>query len=171
VILTKTNITFNQIEAVENLSEVLKETFDVDLNISGGWGYDNNSAVIVEHLDISIDQFLHMFATIRATIEMNLMQDEENRYGGINVTFLEGEQFEIENKIYDHITFEITAMNEKKYAEFIQEYKDNYGKNEAFDMDNHFKRRTQNNITLKSDYWFCGLEKYYYDKETDESVN
>jgi len=168
--LKKNNIIFNQIEPVENLSTVLKDTFDVELDLSGGWGYDNNSAVVVNHLDIPIDQFLHMFATIRATIEMNLMQDEKSRYGGIKVTFLEGEQFEVENKIYDHITFEITAMNEKKYAEFIQEYKDNYGKNEDFDMDDHFKRRTENTITLKSDYWFCGLEKYYYDSQTQESI-
>ena len=168
--MKKNNIIFNQIEPVENLSTVLKDTFDVELDLSGGWGYDNNSAVVVNHLDIPIDQFLHMFATIRATIEMNLMQDEKSRYGGIKVTFLEGEQFEVENKIYDHITFEITAMNEKKYAEFIQEYKDNYGKNEDFDMDDHFKRRTENTITLKSDYWFCDLEKYYYDSQTQESI-
>ncbi|MEA3553428.1 MAG: hypothetical protein U9R39_03370 [Campylobacterota bacterium] len=155
------NITFNQIETVDNLQEVLKETFEVDLDISGGWGYDNKSAVIVNHLDIPIDQFLHMFATIRANIEMNLMQDENNRYGGINVTFLEGKQFEIDNKTYDHITFEITAINEKKYAEFIKEYKDNYGKNKDFDLNDHFKRRKENTITMKSDFWFYGLEKYY----------
>ncbi len=163
--MKKTNITFNQIEPVENLSHVLKETFDVDLDISGGWGYDNKSAVIVNHLDMPIDQFLHMFATIRANIEMNIMQDENKRYGGINVSFLEGEQFDIENKIYDHITFEITAINEKEYAQFIQEYKDNYGKNKDFDMDAHFKRRAQSTISLKSDYWFHGLEKYYHDNE------
>ena len=168
--MKKTNITFNQIEPVENLSSVLKDTFDINLDVSGGWGYDNKSAVKVNSLDIPIDQFLHMFATVRATIEMNLMQEEENRHSGINVAFLEGEQFEIENRIYDHITFEITAMNEKKYAEFIQEYKDNYGKNEAFDMDDHFKKRAENTITLKSDYWFCGLEKYYYDNQTQESI-
>lgn len=159
-------IEFNQIEPVENLSSILKDTFEVELDISGGWGYDNNNAVVVHSLDMPIDQFLHMFATIRSTIEMNLMQDEENRYGGINVTFLEGEQFEIENKIYDHVTFEITAMKENEYAEFIQEYKDNYGKNKDFDMNDHFKRREQSTISLQSDYWFEGLEKYYYEDET-----
>jgi len=169
--LKKNSIIFNQIEPVENLSAVIKDTFDVKLNISGGWGYDNKSAVVVNSLDIPIDQFLHMFATVRATIEMNLMQEEENRYGGIKVDFLEGGQFKIENKMYDHIIFEITAMNEKKYAEFIQEYKDNYGKNEAFDMNEHFKRRIENTITLKSDYWFCGLEKYYHDTEIEEIVD
>lgn len=169
--MKKSKITFNQIEPVENLSSVLKDTFDVNLDISGGWGYDNNSAVQVNSLDIPIDQFLHMYATVRATIEMNLMQDEENRYGGIKVAFLEGEQFEVENKIYDHITFEITAMNEKKYAGFIQEYKENHGKNEDFDINGHFERRAQNTITVKSDYWFCGLEKYYHVNEIDKSID
>ncbi|MEA3497790.1 MAG: hypothetical protein U9R16_01905 [Campylobacterota bacterium] len=165
------NITFNQIESVENLSQVLKETFDVDLDISGGWGYDNKGAVVVNHLDIPIDQFLHMFATIRANIEMNLMQDEDNRYGGINISFLEGEQFEIDNKIYDHITFEISAINEKKYAKYIQEYKDNYGKNKDFDMSDHFKRRKEDTITMQSDFWFYGLEKYYHDSKSENTTN
>lgn len=165
--MKETKVEFNQIEEVENLSEILKETFDVNLDISGGWGYDNNSAVILNSLDIPIDQFLHMFATIRATIEMNLMLDEDERYGGINVNFLEGEQFEIENKIFDHVTFEVTAMKESTYANFIQEYKDNYGKNKDFDMSDHFKRRAESTISLKCDYWFCGLEKYYYENGND----
>ncbi len=162
--MKETKIEFNQIEPVENLQEVLKDTFDVDLDISGGWGYDNKSAVTVNTLDIPIDQFLHMFATIRATIEMNLMLDEDERYGGINAVFLEGEQFEIENKLYDHIRFEITAMNGKKYAEFIQKYKDNYGKNKDFDMDEHFKQREESTISVQCDFWFYGLDKYYYDE-------
>ncbi len=155
-------MTFYQIEKVDNLSEVLKETFDVDLNISGGWGYDNKSAVVVNDLDVPIDQFLHMFATIRSTIEMNLMLEKDDRYGGINVTFVEGEQFEIENKLYDHVVFEVTGMNENKYAQFIQEYKDNYGKNKDFDMSDHFKRREESTISMRSDFWFIGLDKFYY---------
>ncbi|MEA2017579.1 MAG: hypothetical protein U9N59_03945 [Campylobacterota bacterium] len=155
------NIIFNQIEPVQNLSEVLKETFDVDLDISGGWGYSNKDAVTINSLDMPIDQFLHMFSSIRANIEMNIMQDEDTRYGGINLTFLQGEQFEIDNKTYDHITFEITAMLEKDYSKFIQEYKDNYGKNKNFDMGDHFQRRKEKSITIKSDFWFYGLDKYY----------
>lgn len=131
---------FKQIVPVDDISGLILEVFDVKLDISGGWGYDYKNSVVVNSLDMPIDQFLNLFANLRANIEMNLTLEEDERYGGINVHFLNGEQFTIDNKTYDHVTFEITAMKEKEYAKVIQEYKDNYGKNENFDMDKHFKK-------------------------------
>ncbi len=153
-----TNIEFKPIEHVDNIKKVIKNVFDVELNITGGWGYDNNSAVIIEKLDIPMDQFIHMFATMRANIEMNLTLEEDERYGGINLTFKDNKKFEINNKTYDIVSFKVTAMKEKIYAQFIKEYKDGYGKKE-FDLSDHFKRRTENTITRYIDYWFLGLEK------------
>jgi len=153
---------FEQITPVDDMARVIEEAFGVKLDISGGWGYDNKSAVKVHSLEMPIDQFLHTFAAIRANIEMNLTLQEDERYGGINIHFIDGQQFEIENKMYDHITFEITAMKEKEYVEFIQEYKDNYGKNKDFDMSKHFKRREEATISVEADFWFEGLEKYYH---------
>jgi len=153
---------FKQIEPVENISEVILDVFDVKLDISGGWGYSHKDAVIVNSLEMPIDQFLNMFATIRANIEMNLTLEEDERYGGINIHFVDGEQFTIEGKTFDHIRFEVTAMREKEYAKLIQEYKDNYGKNSDFDMDAHFQKRKELTIKLESDFWFKGLEEYYH---------
>jgi len=154
---------FKQIELVENISEVILDVFSVKLDISGGWGYSHKDAVIVNSLEMPIDQFLNMFATIRANIEMNLTLEEDERYGGINVHFVDGEQFTIENQTFDHIRFEITAMREKEYATLIQEYKDNYGKNSDFDMDAHFQKRKELTIKVESDFWFKGLEEYYHE--------
>jgi len=153
---------FKQITPVDNISELILEVFDVKLDISGGWGYDYKNPVVVNSLDMSIDQFLNLFANLRANIEMNMTLEEDERYGGINVHFLDGEQFTIENKTYDHIRFEVTAMKEKNYAKVIQEYKDNYGKNENFDMSEHFRKREELSVKLVSDFWFEGLEEYYH---------
>jgi len=152
------NMEFEKVEPVENIRQVLQDVFEVDLNIEGGWGYDNNTATIVNNLDVPLDQFVHMYSTIRATIEMNLMLDEENRFGGINTNFEESKKFEIENKTYDVLTFKITAINEKMYAKFIKEYKDGYGKKE-FDLSDHFKRREENTVSRYVDYWFVGLKE------------
>jgi hypothetical protein len=147
------------VEPVEDIRQVIKDVFDVDLHISGGWGYDNKTAVVAKDLNMPLDQFVHMFATIRATIEMNLMiKDENERMGGINVAHEDSKRFEIENKEYDVLTFKVTAMNEKKYAEFIQEYKDNYGKKD-FDLNDHFKRREAATSLRVLDYWFYGLKE------------
>jgi hypothetical protein len=159
------NLYFEKVPTVDNISEVIEETFGVKLDISGGWGYDDKSAVVVHSLDMPIDQFLFMFSSIRANIEMNMTLDEDDRYGGINTEFIDGTQIEINNKAYDMISFEITAMKESTYAYFIQEYKDNYGINKDFDLDEHFKKRKENTIHLKQEYWFCGLENFYVSDE------
>ena len=155
---------FKQITPVDDMAKLIQEVFDVKLDISGGWGYGYKTPVMVNSLNMSIDQFLNLFANLRANIEMNMTLEEDNRYGGINVHFLDGEQFTIENKTYDHIRFEVTAMREKEYAKVIQEYKDNYGKNENFDMDKHFKKREELTIKLVADFWFEGLEEYYHNE-------
>ena len=152
------DIKFKPIESVENISTVIKNLFDVDLNISGGWGYDNSSAIITEKLDMPIEQFVHMFATMRANIEMNLALDENKRYGGINLTPKSDKKIEINNKTYNVASFTITAINEKKYAKFIKEYKDGYGK-ERFDLANHFNKRKENTITREVDCWFYSIEE------------
>ena len=153
---------FKQITPVDNISGLILDVFDVKLDISGGWGYDYKKPVVIDNIDMSIDQFLNLFANLRSNIEMNLTLEEDDRYSGINVHFLDGEQFTIENKTYDHIRFEITAMKDKEYIKVIQEYKDNYGKNENFDMDKHFKKREELTIKVVADFWFEGLEEYYH---------
>ena len=159
--MTKNSISFERLPAVDDMSGVIEDMFGVKLDISGGWGYDPKSVVIVNSLDKPIDQFLYTFSNIRANTEMNMILNKEDRYGSINTTFIEGKQIELENVKYDMITFQITAMKEDIYAEFIQEYKDNYAKNKNFDLDDHFKRRKESTITIKSDFWFCGLQRYY----------
>lgn len=155
---------YKQLTPVEDISGLILEVFDVKLDISGGWGYDHKSVVVVNSLDMPIDQFLNLFASLRANIELNLTLEEDERYGGINVHFLDGEQFSIENKTFDHIKFEITAMREKEYAKVIQEYKDNYGKNKDFDMEAHFQKRKELSINFVADFWFEGLQEYYHDE-------
>jgi hypothetical protein len=151
-------VEFEQIIPIENMKDELKEVFEVDMDISGGWGYDHNTAIVVHSLKSSLEQFVHTFASIRANIEMNLTLDEDSRYGGINVNFEESKKFEIENRVFDVLTFKITAMKEKDYAEFIAEYKENYGKKE-FDMQEHFNRRKEATITRVVDFWFLGLDE------------
>lgn len=152
-------VEFEKLPLVDDIAGVLEDVFGVKLDVAGDWGYDNKRVLEVRKLETSIDQFIHMFASMRANAEMNLTLEEEDRYGGINVTLKEAKEFEIEKKTYDVFTFNITAMPEKIYAQFIQEYKDNYGKNKNFDMDDHFKRRKQNSISIESDFWFYGLKK------------
>ncbi|SHO80996.1 hypothetical protein MNB_SV-15-48 [hydrothermal vent metagenome] len=150
------NIEFKNLEDMGNIKNVISELFGVTLDISGGWGYDANSSVIINNLDMPINQFLNLFAMVRANMEMNITVDSDNRYSGINVSLEEQKNIDIEDKSYQVVTFKITAMNEKIYKNFITEYKENLNK-EEFDLSNHFKRRDESKITRVVDYWFYNL--------------
>ncbi len=147
-----TNIEFKPIEKVDSIQEVIKNLFDVTLDISGGWGYDYKSATLVKSLE-NVDQFLHMFASMRAHIEMNATLEKADRYGGINLTLKERKTLTIDSKTYEVVTYHLTAMREEDYTHFIKEYKDGYGKKE-FDLASHFDRRKKSTIERKVDYWF-----------------
>ena len=48
---------FERLPAVDDIAGVIEDVFGVKLDISGGWGYDNNSVLVVNSLDMPIDQF------------------------------------------------------------------------------------------------------------------
>ncbi len=114
--MTKQN--FKMLQEVEDIKTIIKDTFELELDVQGGWGYDNNTALKVNSLNsMNLEQFVHTFATIRAILEMNLTCNKDEKYAGINATFEESKKFEINNKTYDVLSFKITAMNEKLYGE------------------------------------------------------
>lgn len=147
------SVDFDKLTPVDDISGVLEDVFGLKLDVYGGWGYDNNSVLKVRNINIPKKQFFHTFASMRANIEMNLILDEDQRYGGINVSEIQNSELKVDNKTYEVVTFKITAMKEKKYNDFIQEYKDNYGKDD-FDIAKHFKDREENTIEINQDFWF-----------------
>lgn len=159
--MSQNNIYFQRLPEVDDLSGLLEDIFEVKLDISGGWGYDNNTPVIVHTLNLPIDQFLYTFANMKAHTEMNMFLDEKDRYNNINVKLIEGKQIEIEDKVFDMITFEISAIKEDIYLELMKEYEENYEKNKDFDLDEHLQKKDMNTITVQNDIWFYGLEDYY----------
>ena len=142
-------ITFKQIDSGDDIKEVLKSAFDIDLPVSGGWGYDKESATIIEPSQTSKKQLQFTFASMRAYIEMNLTQKKDSRYGGINLKELSCEV----DKEYEKVTYEITGMLESTYAKFIKEYKENF-QSTNFNMSEHFEKRKENTLTRIEVFWF-----------------
>ncbi|MEA2098606.1 MAG: hypothetical protein U9P72_00580 [Campylobacterota bacterium] len=149
----KTTQEFKKAQDVENIKETIKDIFDLELDISGGWGYDQQSALKIKKLDCSFEQFAHTFAIIRSNVEMNIMQEESNSHSGLNV-HIENQKEITENGIdYKIVSFKVTATLTQLNKEFIKEYKENYGK-ESFDIQEHFQRRKEAEITRTIECWF-----------------
>ena len=147
--------TFKKLQENNNIRELIKSTFDADLPVAGNWGYTKENATIIEVVQDSmpLSQMEHMVTSIRAHLEMNITQEQENRYAGINANERAREESRSEEGTFNKVTYEITAMKEDLYTAFIKEYKEGYGK-EEFDLNEHFKRRKEATLTREIVHYF-----------------
>jgi hypothetical protein len=145
--------TFPVLQCNDDLKQIIKVAFDTDLDIKGAWGYTQETATIILSSPAPLAQFEHMFASMRAYAEMNTTLAEEERYGSINLNEVAREQIASENLLYDKVTYEVSAMNEKVYTSFINAYKEGYG-TEGFDMSEHFEKRKEATLKRKVTHWF-----------------
>ena len=147
--------TFNTLVENNNIQELIKTTFDSDLPLSGGWGYSQEKASIIEALPqgMPLPQLEHMVTSIRAHLEMNITQIEAQRYGAINANEIAREESQNGGFIYNKVTYEITAIKEDLFKQFMREYKEGYEK-EGFDLNEHFKRRKEATLTREAIHYF-----------------
>ena len=144
---------FKPLSCNDDLKDIIKTAFDSDLDIAGAWGYSKELATEIITSDIPLSQLEHIFASMRAYIEMNMTLEVSNRYASINVKELSRETQVIDNLTYHKIIYTVTAIKESRYADFIKEYKDNYGK-EDFDLDGHFAKRKEETLHREVTHWF-----------------
>jgi len=85
-------VTFEQLKSGDDIREVIKTAFDADLSISGGWGYAQEEAMVIEASAVPLSQLEHMLASMRTYIEMNMTLPPEERYGSINLNEIQREQ-------------------------------------------------------------------------------
>ena len=145
--------TFEPLKSENNLKEIIQSAFDQDLDISGSWGYAQALSTIIHSTVTPINQFEHIFASIRAYTEMNMTRKKETRYGSININETSRQELTIDNKRYHKVDYEITAMKETLYNNFIKEYKENYGGG-TFDLNLHFQKRKEATLHRKVTHWF-----------------
>ncbi len=144
---------FEELGSGDDIKEVIRSAFDLDLDISGGWGYDPKRALVIESCDGDIAQLEHTLASVRAYIQMQLSQPEERRYGAINVNEIERKTIIKNNNKFDRVVYEISGMPEKRYAEFIEEYKCKY-ESPDFDIEEHFRKRREHTVVFNMLFWF-----------------
>ena len=146
---------FKQISADTPIKDVILAAFDTSMDVAGGWGYTQKEATVLtaNPQSLPIEQLEHMLVSMRTYLEMNMTLPEEERYGSINVNEKIRDTYTDNGKTYHKVTYEITAMKERDYAEFIDEYKEGYGK-ASFDVEAHFRRRKAATLVRNEIYWF-----------------
>jgi len=142
-------MSFERLKDGDDIREVLKAAYGVELDVSGGWGYDEKNPIVIKDKKIPKEQLEYMLATMRANLEMNITQPKEKRYGGVRAEEIK----RVEENGIDIVTYLVSGMKESEYEKFIDEYKENFGK-ENFDIDGHFKRREEATLRLEVEYFF-----------------
>ncbi|MCB4747309.1 MAG: hypothetical protein LGB54_01750 [Sulfurovum sp.] len=147
--------TFKQFSSKEPISSLIKATFDIDLPVSGRWGYTQALATIINTglENTPLHQLQHMIASMRTYLEMNITLPKEERYSSINLNEKKREIWQKEKKTYHKVTYEISAIKEDIYATFIDEYKEGYGE-ESFDIVSHFQQRKEMTLIRIKPHWF-----------------
>lgn len=145
---------FQKIQSDDNIQEVIQSAFDIKLNISGGWGYTQDDALIIHDTNsVALAQLEHTLASMRAHLEMSMTLPKQERYGAINLNEIKRETLKTKTKTYAIITYQISAMLEEVYAAFIEEYKQNQDSMD-FDLNDHFKRRKEHTLLREVPFWF-----------------
>ncbi len=146
-------IKFQQLQTDHNLAQIIHSAFDIKLQVDGGWGYDSKNALIITDTSMPLLQLEHTLASMRTHIEMNMTLPKEERYGAININELQREQRRIDAKIYDIVTYQITAILEKTYEQLIDAYK--MGQDSpSFDLEDHFRQRKNATLIREEAFWF-----------------
>ena len=145
-------VSFVDIVSTEPMSEVIKSAFDMDLDVSGGWGYDVDSAISISSTSAPLTQTQYTIASMRTHIEMSMTLPADLRYGGINLQELSRDTVTEDTQRYERVTYQVKAMLESDYARFISEYKKGYGTPE-FDMATHFQQREESTLIREIALW------------------
>ncbi len=144
---------FQEIKPGDDIKEVIKAAFDAELAVSGEWGYTKELATMINDSQTPLNQVEHTLASMRAYLEMNMTLDKDERYGSINLSEKNRVEVQEDARLFHKVSYEISAMKENVYADFIDEYKQGHSKPD-FDISDHFKRRKDATLLRDVIHWF-----------------
>ena len=141
----------------------LKNSIDLDLPISGGWGYGIEDCVIIDRADPTVDQSLqfngtsieYAFIEKRIYAELIVFQQRGNQFSGISWDLTTQMVQEIENRKFDVLNFRVSALPDRDW-EFL---KADWERNNSY-LDNeegkelHLKEREQRTCFYDTQYCF-----------------
>ncbi len=153
------------ISSNESPREILAHDFPSlgELPIQGGWGYTRDDAVIIDKNDPVVSKGLpfdgvsieYAFVEPRAYEELIIFRPENDRYSRINTNTLGQKLTSHNNRHYDVLTFEVTALPDKDWEELKAEWEGPNGyTSHEFDLKAHKNKRDAPTIRYVTEYWF-----------------
>ena len=161
-----TDIQAPEIKSAETPREILAADFKSlggELPIHGGWGYSREDAVVIDKDDPVVSKGIpfdgvgieHIFVEKRIYEELIIFRSEDSRYSGIKWNLLEQRLTSYENRTYDVLSFEITAIPDADWEALKSEWESNNGfQASESKLKAHEKKRNEKTICYTTEYWF-----------------
>jgi hypothetical protein len=160
------NIKVQKISSAETPREVIaadRKPPGNKLPIRGGWGYSREDAVIIDKDDPIVPKVIpfdgigieYIFVEQRIYEELIIFQPKGSKHRGIEWNLLKQKLTFHEDRTYDVLTFEVTALLEDDWEALKAEWEKNNGFLESESgLKIHEKKRNERTIRYTTEYWF-----------------
>jgi len=141
----------------------LKNSSDLDLPISGGWGYSAEDCVVIDKNDPTIDPGAHfnpvsveyVFFEKRVYAELIVFRPREDRFSGINWELKTQSLRAIDGHKMDVLKFRVTAFTDLDWEYLKNEWETNLGYvDDEEGKESHKKERHLRTRFYDTECWF-----------------
>lgn len=131
-----------------------------ELPIKGGWGYSIEDSIIIDKKDCTVSEILpfdgvgieYIIVEKRIYEELIIFRGTGDKHSGIKWKLEKQKTLQIEGRIYDHLTFEVTCFRDDDFEWLKQDVQLN-SSNPNFSVD-HSKKREEFQCYYTTEYFF-----------------
>ncbi|WP_447736062.1 hypothetical protein [Rhodanobacter soli] len=150
----------------ESPRKILEEDFESlrgKLPIYGGWGYtkadaciiDKNDPIVIHEIPFDGVEIEHLFVEKRIYEEMIIFRSDDEKFSGITWKLLKQELISEAERVYDKLSFSVTAFPDKDWEKLRIEWEGPAGhRSPTFDQAAHEQKRRQCMINITREFWF-----------------
>lgn len=152
-----------QILEEDYYSKIPNSAFGGSIPISGGWGYTQESSVIIDKNDPVVNQSMpfdgvgieYSFIENRIYEELIIFKTPQNKFRGIKWKQLNRKTLSIDGKWYDHHRYVVTGHLRKDWDYLKNIFTKNNGFQDDPDgLQDHLREKDELAYCYETDYWF-----------------
>lgn len=114
----------------ESPRQIIFEDFKIDLPITGGWGYDFDTACVIDKNDPTVNPNMpfdgigieYVFVEKRIYEEMIIFRQSHEKYSGIRWEFEKQELLSRDEKRYDKLFFDVLGFSDAVWHELTSRF-------------------------------------------------
>ena len=139
----------SQLSTKESPRQIIFEDFKLDLPITGGWGYDFETACVIDKNDSTVNKMIpfngvsveYVFVEKRIYEEMIIFRKADEKYAGIRWELKSQELLFKDDKPYDKLVFNVVGFADDVWDELTNRFEEiqKSGKLELIDELNAYR--------------------------------